>query len=107
MKEYQLVVLLDPVEGQDEEFNAWYDGKHLPDLLAIDGIVNATRYRRAELPPTPGRRAYMAVYDIRTDDLTKVMAEMNARVQSGVIDFSPTIDSESMILNVYEKIKKA
>lgn len=105
MKDYQLVVLLNAVEGTDDDFNAWYDGKHVPDLLAVDGFVGATRYQRADLPPAAGQRTYMAVYDIRTDNLESVMAEMTSRVRSGVIDVSPTIDPPSMVMGVYEKMK--
>lgn len=104
MKEYQLVVLLNAVEGKDDEFNDWYDSKHVPDLLAVDGFVGATRLRRMDVPPAVGQRTYMAVYDIRTDDLPSVMTEMNSRVRSGVIDVSPTIDNASMIMGVYEKM---
>src|SRR5687767_9518954 len=105
MGEYHLVVLLNPVNGKEVEFNTWYDQKHVPDLLAVDGIDSCTRYQRAALPPAKGQRTYMAIYDIRTNDLPSVMAEMSARVRSGVSDVSPTIDSASMVMNVYEKMK--
>jgi len=105
MKDYQLVVLLNPVEGKDEEFNRWYDEKHVPDLLAVDGFVGATRYRRAELPQAEGQRNYLAIYDIRTADLGGVMAEMGTRMSSGAIDVSPAINRPSMVMGVYEKMK--
>ena len=31
-------------EKYDEEFNAWYDTQHLPQLLGLTGVLDAARY---------------------------------------------------------------
>jgi hypothetical protein len=46
LPEAQFLVFSNAAEGQDEEFNRWYDAKHLPDVLAVPGIVDGQRYRR-------------------------------------------------------------
>lgn len=33
---------IDP--AHDEEFNAWYNTEHLPDLLGLPGFLDAARY---------------------------------------------------------------
>ena len=35
-------VLTNPVEGREDEFNAWYD-RHLHDILRLTGLVSAFR----------------------------------------------------------------
>jgi hypothetical protein len=50
--------------GQDEAFNAWYDGEHAPARLTVPGIFNARRYRSiADDEPR-----YMALYDLERPD---------------------------------------
>lgn len=38
MARYKLVAFSNAAGGQDAEFNAWYDGQHMPDVLAIPGV---------------------------------------------------------------------
>jgi hypothetical protein len=65
MASLRLIVLTNPVEGQEDEYNAWYSGPHLRDVLAIDGFTAAQRF---EFKPTStlGPEApyrYMAIYE--------------------------------------------
>jgi len=53
--------LVDPKD--DEEFNAWYNTQHLPDLLALPGFLDAARY-----VATKGGPRYLAVYEIESVD---------------------------------------
>lgn len=43
---------------REEEFNAWYDTEHLPEIVALPGFVQARRYVCAEATPK-----YLAWYD--------------------------------------------
>ena len=36
MAKLWLVVLTNPVEGREDEYNEWYSGRHLEDVLAVD-----------------------------------------------------------------------
>src|SRR3989442_1225045 len=48
--------------AREEEFNRWYNEVHLPDLLAIEHIVAAQRFKVAPLPGRPESDAtYLAV----------------------------------------------
>jgi hypothetical protein len=63
----KLVVLTNASPGQDREFNAWYDRRHVPDLLEkVDGVVAARRFRRAEgvVFNKSCPWGYLALYDI-------------------------------------------
>ena len=36
-----LMMITNPVEGREDEFNDWYDNRHVPDVGALDSTVNA------------------------------------------------------------------
>lgn len=58
---------------REQEYNTWYDEVHLPELVAIDGIVSARRLR-----PVNGEGPYVALYEIEGDDLQVVLQGMSA-----------------------------
>ena len=48
-----LIVETGPAEGRDDDWNAWYDEVHIPEILEkIPGFHAATRFER---PPGPTR----------------------------------------------------
>jgi len=49
--------LVDP--AHEEEFNAWYNTEHLPELLKLPGFLDAARY-----VATKGGPKYLAVYEL-------------------------------------------
>jgi len=49
--------LIDP--KYEEEFNAWYNTEHLPELLTLPGFLDAARY-----VATRGSPKYLAVYEL-------------------------------------------
>ena len=67
MADYILVVQLDVNEKHVKEFNALYDGEHVPNLLKVKGVKSGTRYeleRNAE-----DELRYLAVYEIERPDI--------------------------------------
>jgi hypothetical protein len=54
-----LLSVWNDIDAADEdEFNAWYQGEHLGERLALPGILSARRYRSLD-----AARAYAALYD--------------------------------------------
>jgi hypothetical protein len=58
---------------REQEYNTWYDEVHLPELVALDGIVSARRLR-----PVDGTGPYVALYEIEGEDLQAVLDNMIA-----------------------------
>lgn len=57
-----LLVYTDLADGKyDDEFNAWYDTQHLPQLLAIPGFLDAARYVSVR-----GGPKYLAAYELES-----------------------------------------
>ena len=52
---------VDPV--QEEEFNAWYNTEHIPELLEVPGVLDAARYEAVK-----GGPKYLAAYELENID---------------------------------------
>jgi hypothetical protein len=72
MNDYVYLVFSNPVAGKEDEYNQYYDGTHLPELLAIPGLARATRYEtaadRPDQDPIEGY-AYVCVYEFDDDPI--------------------------------------
>ncbi len=56
---WRYVVETDVHPEREADFNAWYDGEHLPGLASVPGTVRAMRYRDVD-----GHPRYHACYDL-------------------------------------------
>src|ERR1051326_2471793 len=53
------LVYVDIDAKHDKEFNDWYNTEHLPELLAVPGILSAARYKAVK-----GGPKYLAFYEL-------------------------------------------
>jgi hypothetical protein len=58
-----LVTSVDIAPGAEEEFNRWYDERHLPEVMACPGFVSAARYEC-----TLGEPRYIAIYELESEE---------------------------------------
>ena len=79
----RLIVLTNPVEGREDEYNDWYSGRHLDDVLAVRGFRAAQRFvfRPGKLCGDAEFR-YLAIYEV---DATTV-AEAEAALLAAAAD---------------------
>lgn len=106
MGTYSLVVMSNPVAGQEERFNEWYEHTHIPQLLQLDGVVAAHRYRTVDVDPalgTPSHR-YIAIYELDTDDPRPVHEAMSAAGASGELVMSDALDTASISILYLESL---
>jgi len=95
MERYEFVVLVNPAEGMDEQFNEWYMRTHLPDVLKVPGFVSGQRFEiahaqtRKAKPPYPWK--YMTVFQVETDDLQGSLDELMARAHTPAMQMSPAL----------------
>jgi len=101
------LVLTNPIDGEDDAFNKWYDTQHLPEVLDVPGVVAAQRYDIAEvkvpddqdlpaqLPPPTHR--YMVIYEL-DDEPDVVMAESLKRVMAGTLTLGEWLDLSTVSL---------
>lgn len=75
MARHLLLVFSNPVDGCEDEFNDWYTNHHLDEILAIEGFVQAQRFRLADArmtrdtPDAPYR--YLALYEVEEEALER------------------------------------
>ena len=100
MPAYQMIVLTNAVPGRDDEFNRWYDEIHLADVLKVEGVRSARRFRAVD----SGAWRYTAIYDLDCEDPNGVMEEIVRRWQSGEMRVSEAFDASSFIMTVVEPI---
>ena len=95
-----LVVLSNPTEGNYEEFDHWYEHTHIPQVCDVPGVVGAERYRVAPIDgPAPAHR-FLAIYRLDAEPAV-VLEEIKARVASGAIEMSDTIDLNTISMTAW------
>ena len=93
-----LLVFSDATEGQDAEYNSWYEDIHLPDVLKIPSMAAAQRFR---LQPAPADAAqfpwtYLSLYEIDSDDVPAFQAELGKRAGTTAMPLSDALDKGSV-----------
>jgi hypothetical protein len=78
------LALTNPEEGREDDFNAWYDTYHVPEVVRhVPGFMSGRRFVLDPLQrsgtgvgePAPWR--YLAVYDVESDDLAETFAALS------------------------------
>jgi hypothetical protein len=60
-----LLVLMQPPANIEEEFNAWYDTEHVPERLAVPGVLTAIRFSSV----SAAAPKYLAMYDLESESV--------------------------------------
>lgn len=101
MARYKLVAFSNAAEGRDEDYVRWYDEQHLPDVVAIPGVISGERF----LCATGGEHRYMAIYEVETDDPGAILAELGKRAGTDQMPISDALDPGSARLAIWEAAK--
>jgi hypothetical protein len=92
MSRYLILALNGPTNGEGDEaaLNRWYEEEHLPAFKSIDGIRSARRYKvmQGKVPGLDEVWPYVAAYEIETDNLAAVSAQLAEKMQI----FHPSLD---------------
>ena len=73
---------------RDQEYNTWYDEVHIPELVALDGIVSARRLR-----PVDGDGPYVALYELEGDNLRAILDNMRGQLPAAAHVRCPAVGS--------------
>ena len=108
MANYLFLAFSNAAEGQEDEYNQWYDEQHLADVINVPGFVAARRYRLSQTQfefntKTPEYK-YLALYEIESDDIASVMKELTSRVGTPDVVMIDAIDMSTLNAPIYEQI---
>jgi hypothetical protein len=106
MAKYTFVVLTNATEGNDAEFNRWYNEQHIPDVLNVPGFVCAQRFRLADTQAgkTDQSHKYLALYEIETDDLEATLKDMRSRGGTADMIMSDAIDLKAANARIFAPV---
>jgi len=96
MSKHLLLVLTNPVDGREDEFNDWYTNRHLDDVLQVPGIVAAQRFALSPVqrmtPPLPW--TYFAIYEIETEDLAATVNALASRSGTALMPIADAMQGQ-------------
>lgn len=95
------MVYTDVDPRHEDEFNAWYNTEHLPELLSLPGFLSAARYEA-----TKGGPKYLAVYELRNVSAlqTTTFQKWRAAPSPWSRRISPTVIGKNLIRVVGQQI---
>ncbi len=79
-----LVVFMEPKAEVEKEFNKWYNQHHVPERVAVPGILNA---RRFELCEGEGALKYLAIYELADESVLQSEAYLASAATSVPMNF--------------------
>ena len=98
-----LLVLSNPVEGKEKEYNDWYTNIHIGEVAAIDGIISAQRF---QLTPKQMKEdqphKYAAIYEVENGKEAQALDNLQAAMPN--LNMQPVIDLDSANMMVVESI---
>mgnify|MGYP001821905945 CR=1 FL=1 len=103
MARYKMVVMSNPVEGREDEYNDWYQNVHLGELVALEGFKSARRFRLARSLVEGETFPYLAIYEIETGDINAVLQNLIGVAESDGLTMSEAIDTARTRAVVYEE----
>ena len=77
MPTFQVLVLSEPRDGKEDEFNEWYENTHLDEVIATTGWRRAQRFRLAESVGAKCPLPYMAAYEAEAETAQEVLDTLN------------------------------
>lgn len=101
---YVLLVFSNPVAGQEDVYNKWYDNQHAPDVVAVPGFVTAQRFvlSDTQLRVSKPLPKYLVIYKIVTNDLPSVFAEVQRRLDTKMTVIDPSFDRATSVSFTYK-----
>ena len=98
MQRHKLVVLTNPVEGEEERFDAWYMQTHMPDVLRVPGFVSGQRFRWAHAQAKDHAQTwrYLTLLEIETDDLQRTLDDLMSRAGTAQVQMSTALAEQRL-----------
>jgi hypothetical protein len=100
MAAHVMVVYTNPVAGQEDEYNEWYNNVHLKEVLQTPGMIAARRFSLVDGAGSgdePQHR-YLAIYELESEDVKGTLKAMLGMP----MNMSGAIDTKHAFMRVWE-----
>jgi hypothetical protein len=104
MRKHVIVSVAGPVAGREAEFDEWYETVHIPEVLALEHLVGATRFaQKASLPGLSAAPAgFMTIFDVDAPDVDEALNELATALPS--MTTSDSVDLSTAYVCGYETV---
>lgn len=83
-------------DEQDAAYNDWYTNTHLGEIVALEGVAAATRYKVAAASAGAAKHQYLAIYELEDGASPEaVLGSLGAAMQSGQLHFTDTLRTDA------------
>lgn len=106
MGRYTFMVLASPKDGHEADWNAWHEERHVKDVLAIDGVLNAQRLRSAAVQQegSGNKWKFATIYEIEADDPQTVFDAIAERIGTDRMPMTSHSDPSKTVSQLWETI---
>lgn len=96
-----LIAMVNAVDGREDEFNDWYSGEHIPQVLDLPGFVSAKRYEVADTPEASAGFRYATLYEVEGSAL-----EARNQLFTGNLGSNEAMDSTQLLMAAFVPFEK-
>ena len=89
MAKHLVVVKSKAVDGREADFEAWYNGIHLGEVLALPGFITGQQFRYG---PDGAPFTHFAVFDVESDDIEATLVGLGEAFASGSMTLTDALD---------------
>lgn len=76
-KKHLVIVLTEPTEEMEEDFNQYYEHTHLDEVIDSTGFKSAQRFKLVDQVGEECPLPYLAVYETEADDSESILNTLN------------------------------
>ena len=100
-KKHLVIVLTEPSEGMEDDFNDYYEHTHLDEVIDSTGFKSAQRFKLVDQVGEDCPLPYLAVYETETDDPASILNTLNdTRSQR---QQSPSLNKRTAGISVFQE----
>jgi hypothetical protein len=103
MARHKLMVMTNPTEMREDEYNDWYTNKHLADVVAVPGFVSAQRFKLIDPMGFEHKHRYLAIYEIESDQPKEVLVKMFSLQDTPAMFISEALDMKTASCGLFEE----
>jgi hypothetical protein len=97
---YQIEIRSAAMPGQEEAYEAWYNGTHLGEVLQVDGFLSGQQFRLPEV--SDAGHTHAAYFVVETEDPAATLATLGETFASGAMTptdaLNTSIEASALVL---------